>query len=618
MARARLKTVLSITIATALIAWVFSEIDARLTWSWVQRADRTQLLGALLLLVAAYAARAGRWLVWQPTLGYSASAKAVLVGFMGNNILPARLGEVLRADWIAARTPAAFGRTAALASIGAERILDGVVLSLFGLAGLAVIDVNDTVYTSMLVITVLFGALAAALLITVVFEPSVRRLVDRLNEVFPGHLTRFARSKTHYALSGVVRLRGASRVSRAVVMTLVIWLLELACYWMIAASIAPVSIGSAAIFVTVVNFASLFPLTVGGIGAIEGAATAFLVSIGLPADQALAIVLLQHGFQLAFTTVSGAVVYLTNPRPSRIEEVPASVASPEDVLLRTRLSLNMLKADLALAGPVDGPETKLSIVIPAYNERARLPRTALEAIRWCNVNDVQYEIVIVDDGSSDDTLSIAELLAHHDRNVRSIACPHKGKGATVRMGMLNARGTYVLFMDADGATPLTEIPRLLSALESGSDVAIGSRVLQAPGEVVVETSFHRKFIGRTFALLVNILAVRGIGDTQCGFKMFRRDAARAIFSRQQIDGFAFDVELLYIAQMLGFRIVEVPVNWKDQAGSKVNLLADSLKMLWDLSHIRWLHRGQAHVARPRQAQSVVAAIPSESDEVVGT
>jgi dolichyl-phosphate beta-glucosyltransferase len=165
-----------------------------------------------------------------------------------------------------------------------------------------------------------------------------------------------------------------------------------------------------------------------------------------------------------------------------------------------------------------------------------------------------------------------------------------GKGAAVRMGILNARGAVVMFMDADGATPLDEIPKLLTAIENGSDVAIGSRVVQRPGEAEIKTSLHRKLIGRVFAFFVNVMAVEGIADTQCGFKAFRRPAAEAIFSRQKTIGFAFDVEVLFIASRLELSIAEIPVNWVAQPGSKVNLVTDSMKMLWDISHIRWLHR----------------------------
>src|SRR5208282_6165074 len=128
------------------------------------------------------------------------------------------------------------------------------------------------------------------------------------------------------------------------------------------------------------------------------------------------------------------------------------------------------------------------------------------------------------------------------------------------------------------------------ALELGRDVAIGSRVVQCPGEVEVKTSFLRWFVGRCFAFFVNLFAIEGIADTQCGFKMFRRQAAAEIFSRQKIAGFAFDVEILFIARRLSLSIAEIPVNWAAQPGSKVNLVVDSIRMLWDISHLRWLHR----------------------------
>jgi dolichyl-phosphate beta-glucosyltransferase len=157
------------------------------------------------------------------------------------------------------------------------------------------------------------------------------------------------------------------------------------------------------------------------------------------------------------------------------------------------------------------------------------------------------------------------------------------------MGMLNARGKYVLFMDADGATPLDEISKLLTSIQEGLDIVIGSRVAQHPNETKVSTSLHRKLLGRVFATLVNLLVVSEFADTQCGFKMFRHEVVHEIFSRQQLTGFAFDVEILYIAKKLGFAIAEVPVNWENQEGSKVNLITDSVKMLVDILRIRWLH-----------------------------
>ena len=273
------------------------------------------------------------------------------------------------------------------------------------------------------------------------------------------------------------------------------------------------------------------------------------------------------------------------------------------VIEETRSSLDRLGASVELR-PASRNEILLSIVIPAYNEQARLPRTVLETIHWCGTRKLDFELIIADDGSRDDTLAIARLFEESDGRIRALACPHMGKGAAVRMGMLNAKGRFVLFMDADGATPLSEIPKLLAAVEGEYDVAIGSRVVQHPGEVEVRTKFHRRLIGRTFAFLVNLLALEGIADTQCGFKMFRRDAAAAIFSHQKTAGFAFDVEILFLARRLTLSIVEIPVNWVAQPGSKVNLVADSMRMLWDISHLRWLHRNFEVRVSPTKEQQI--------------
>ena len=229
-------------------------------------------------------------------------------------------------------------------------------------------------------------------------------------------------------------------------------------------------------------------------------------------------------------------------------------------------------------------------MIPAFNEQARLPKTVLQTIRWCTAQQLAFEVIIVDDGSRDQTLPLARLFEESDARVRALACPHMGKGAAVRMGALNAKGEAVLFMDADGATPLDEIPKLTAALADGYDGAIGSRVAQRENEVLVTTSALRRVIGRTFALIVNLFALEGIADTQCGFKMFRRAAAEAVFSRQKLTGFAFDVEILFVANRLRFSIAEIPVNWVAQPGSKVNVVTDSARMLLDVLRIRWLHR----------------------------
>lgn len=276
----------------------------------------------------------------------------------------------------------------------------------------------------------------------------------------------------------------------------------------------------------------------------------------------------------------------------------ATPTTPTAVLDETLAYLNQFE-------PVDGlkptlhEQVKVSIVIPAYNEQARLPQTVMRTLRYCAEQELDFELIIADDGSSDETLALARQFERQDVRIRALACPHMGKGSAVRLGMLNARGELVLFMDADGATPLHEIATLAAALDAGSDVAVGSRVIPQSAQVEVRTSLHRRLIGRTFAFFVNLFAVQGIADTQCGFKMFRRDAALQIFSLQKLAGFAFDVEVLFIARRLSLTIVEIPVNWVAQPGSKVNLVTDSMKMLWDISLIRWTHRkfGEGLAAR---------------------
>ncbi len=303
--------------------------------------------------------------------------------------------------------------------------------------------------------------------------------------------------------------------------------------------------------------------------------------------------------QEAFETRRGAPVpgSFTSPGAGHSSET-AHTAHPEKetalpmsttIIQTTRSSLDRLANEIPLQ-PKPRADLSLSIVIPAYNEEQRLPRTVLDTLSFCTRQNLDFEIVIADDGSRDQTLQLAQLFEEKDARVRALSCPHLGKGSAVRMGMLNARGRFVLFMDADGATPLTEIARLTGALEAGADVAFGSRALHVDGDVKVKTSLHRRLIGRVFAFFVNVLAVGGVADTQCGFKMFRREAAAAIFPLQKTPGFAFDVEILYIARRLGFSIVEVPVNWVAQPGSKVNLVRDSIKMLWDITQIRWMHR----------------------------
>lgn len=227
-----------------------------------------------------------------------------------------------------------------------------------------------------------------------------------------------------------------------------------------------------------------------------------------------------------------------------------------------------------------------SVVIPAYNEEERLPAYLREVIAFFVGRGEPYEIIVVDDGSGDATGDgVRELQVTH-RGIRLVTLPQNcGKGYAVRVGMVNARGAFRLFADADGATPIEELKRLLPALQAGADLVIGSRVLEDP-QVSVQTKRHRVWAGRAFNWLVARLGLRGIADSQCGFKCFRGPVAEDLFRSVATDGFGFDVELLLLAQRRGYRIAEVAVNWVDQPGSKVRVLTDGPRMLWQILSAR--------------------------------
>ncbi|HKW34966.1 MAG TPA: flippase-like domain-containing protein [Candidatus Acidoferrum sp.] len=592
-----LEAAASIILGVILLYVALSHFGLAETMASVRKARPLLLLLGSSLMVSSYFLRAARWLIWERSLDYWSSIRLVLIGFMGNNVLPARLGEVLRAHCTSAKTSEDRGRTSALASIAAERILDGLILAIFGLAGVILVPVDRRLQRGLLFVSIIFVALALGLILSIHWHENVRSMIARTSKQFPGHLPAFAREKATQFIDGFLPLRMPGRLVKAIFVTALVWAIEATSYYCFGLAVwAGMTVKIALVFVVAVNFASLVPLTMGGIGSIEATAPLFLVSCGIPAyPVALAMVLVQHGAQYIFTTVTGLMAYSTGgfssllslARPKRAPERHPPVL-PQAVVEDTRSILDELSSSLELK-PRTPREIDLSIIIPAYNEQARLPRTVLETIGWCTKRGLSFELIISDDGSRDQTLALGRLFEESDVRIRTLSCPHTGKGGAVRFGMLNASGRHVLFMDADGATPLDEIPKLLDALARGHDLAIGSRIVQNPGEVEIKASLHRRLIGRCFAFFVNLFAFGGIGDTQCGFKMFRREAALAIFPLQKTAGFAFDVEVLFIARRLSLSIAEVPVNWVAQPGSKVNLVTDSMKMLWDICRIQWLH-----------------------------
>jgi dolichyl-phosphate beta-glucosyltransferase len=233
----------------------------------------------------------------------------------------------------------------------------------------------------------------------------------------------------------------------------------------------------------------------------------------------------------------------------------------------------------------------LSIVIPAYNEERRLGPTLDAVLDYLDAGDAgapeSIEVLVVDDGSKDGTAALVRERAERDRRTRLLSLPqNRGKGAAVRSGFLASRGALVLFSDADNSTPIAEIAKLRRAIEAGADVAIGSRGLPDSDVRVTQHALRRR-MGMTFNTLVRFLGGLEVRDSQCGFKLFRRDRALAVFERQRLDGFAFDVEILFIARRMGLRIVEVPVTWINSPDSRVNIWLDPALMLRDLVLVRW-------------------------------
>jgi dolichyl-phosphate beta-glucosyltransferase len=227
-----------------------------------------------------------------------------------------------------------------------------------------------------------------------------------------------------------------------------------------------------------------------------------------------------------------------------------------------------------------------SVIVPAYNEEERLPRYLEEIRDFFEGGTLSAEVIVADDGSVDSTARLVSEFSQRWPALKLHSLPtNRGKGAAVRQGILQARGHRILFTDADGATPIAELHRLSKALDDGADIAIGSRAV--PGsDTHVETSFQRRFIGRTFHLMVSLLGVRKIRDTQCGFKAFRADVARPLFEAATIDGFGFDVEVMLLAQRAGMRIDEIPVNWTHMDGSRISILRDSPRMAREVMCVR--------------------------------
>jgi dolichyl-phosphate beta-glucosyltransferase len=265
----------------------------------------------------------------------------------------------------------------------------------------------------------------------------------------------------------------------------------------------------------------------------------------------------------------------------------------------------------------ESPSPFLTIVIPAYNEERRLPPTLHKIAHYLREQDYATEILVVENGSSDRTSDVVEeFAALHVRpedNFRvQLLHSAPGKGIAVKTGMLAGRGDYLFICDADLAMPISEIGKFFPpALPVHAyDIAIASR--EAPGAVRYDEPFYRHLMGRVFNFLVRVMAVPGIQDTQCGFKCFTREAAQVVFPLQQIDGWGFDVEVLYIANRRGLTLAEVPIHWYYQSDSRVRPVHDTINMVRELGRIRRMGASGLYDAVPQRDGAANSSVPADN------
>lgn len=582
-------SILGLAISATCILWVYRSVEHDRMFEAVKEVDPFWLFGSVGFTLVSYFIRAFRWPYYfgSTVLTFADSFRCLILGFFMNNVLPARIGEFIRAHLGGRATKQS--RTTVLATVAGERLADGLTISLiFSILFPIYADSGDIEQSQgLFLVSGAFLAVSIGTCVVLVMRHRLFEVLERLRNRLPGNVASFALIRARRFIEGLEPMFQPKRLAVISLLSVVIWGVELAAYHCVASAFGvPLGLGHLSLFLAAVNFSSLIPSAPGGLGVIEFFATAALAHVGVERESALAMVAAQHLIQISVVGIPGIYFFFHNLGG----RLPEAESEEEDSALLVRVPAPAVDTKFTAADVSSGP-VALTIVIPAYNEAERILPT-LESVsqylsaRSARVSQAQFEIVVVDDGSSDNTAAVVLEAAQKHRQVRLISLPrNRGKGYAVRLGVLNARGARILFNDADGATPIAELERLDAALDQGADIAIGSRALPST-DVRVSTNAGRKIIGRVFNGIANALLVPGIADTQCGFKLFRAEAAMPLFERQTAERFSFDVEILFLAKRAGFTIQEVPINWTNVPGSKVNLVADSMKMFFDLCRFR--------------------------------
>ena len=581
------KTLFSAAVSLLCLWWIFSSVDQEKFVAQLSVADPVFLVIAVLLTMASYLARSWRWQFFfaSSAPAFRDSFRCLIMGFFMNNILPARMGELVRAHL--GGKASGISRTLVLATIAGERLADGLTISILLAVGVSMFSRTEA--PELLYVAYLFFAVSCATLGVLVFREKIFALLEKMSTIMPGHISSFTLEKIKFFIQGLEPLMSLSSVLKLTVLSLFAWGLEILVYYFVTLAFhVEMGIDHLILFLSAVNFSSLIPAAPGGIGVIEFFATQALVKIGYEGELSLSMVLTQHVIQYLVVGVPGAYYFFSTMHgkfpgvssdAEEPKEGPTAKSDFED-------SAGATRTDDLLRDLGEEELVEVSVVIPAYNEEDRLPKTLVSVLEFLSGNYEKFEIIVVSDGSTDDTVKVVSQFSSLAAQIRVISYENnRGKGHAVRLGVLSARGRRVLFNDADGSTPIEELQRLEDALSDDIQVAIGSRAMFSDA-TSVDTVWYRKYIGRTFNAIVNLIVLPGIADTQCGFKLFTRSAAQYLFTHQTSDGFSFDVELLFLARKAKYGIAEVPVNWTNVPGSKVDLVQDSTRMFFDILRFR--------------------------------